>query len=839
MKRLDRVNFVAGNVDKPRMFPWCRALAILLLASAPTLVARAASLSDEINDFEYDANTDFDILTGDYLNAKVGAGLSRERTPDGRASIRREHYPLSLGINGTSLLGGAVNSLLPLDLGLSVERGVSFYRRLEPGLVKSSAVLPLNPLKHLPSSAEEIAGLVGPDGRYVAEPKLPPGTTLHLPARTSLSVGVGTRTAAIVAGAAIGPGSAVLEQVLSARLSRGFTVRYDTYLTRLLEPSTEARYQRVVSLDRQDLVTLKAGLRSDIDAKIAQGVDFGPVNAESLANKVLERVVNYVLGPGARYTPHEESRSVSTIFDYSYDLGDPAARSALNEALRGKPRLPELAALRTAVAKTGDPEALFQRFSVPFEASERLAYAAPGAPPRVRRNFAGALETVRTGDAAAFAVRAILERGHQESRANSRIVTHDGAYAMGEDVSSRVFAWSFGMGRERGRSTLQSPRATNSQGQGTDDYTELVFSHREEDKHLRPDDVTTLAQSLARQLGPEVFPWPPESSRLISPLSEAWRKLRDDVRSGTMKRGTLEFDFRFSPPHLSELRAALHREAAAAGGYDAFTGSKYVFLESLLLEQMHRSAIAAGRPELVLKPDSVTAKAKKGLHRLAYGSTQQWDSVQVCARQVAGLLAMFLMREDTSLAATERGLEPYRRTPAQDSQREGLEKIKRLYEAPSDDKCRETRESLTMPTLIALLRAKVPLSLGPEAPLPFSYTLRANGVGQEGIVYSPMPAQLGRVDTPILKEIEESQLNGRRGQNRDSALLEDSRLRGPRATVGRPGEIESPNYHHDGFEGYAKAIPVADDEIPVPAPVPKALPVAEPVAPIPLEIPGE
>lgn len=657
-------------------------------------------LADKTEDISFDANEPVNLFNGDPIwSAVARAGFERTPSPDSKYTIRKEHWRLNPSANIGGLISDLTGTVLPVGISVDVERGVSFYRRAERALIPSVLKMPLSPLNNIPSSGDDLAQ------------KIPPGTTVHIPARTRVSIGKGYSTPIIsnalaeVGYTAAKAAAQTVDITSILGVSASFTVqaKYDLLITRKNDDPNIAQVQLIASKDD----SLQAGITAGI-----QGVLENP-NIKGLERKAYKRVRSKVMGKlfgqPLNVDFAQQGNSVQCIFDYSYDLNNKVARDALTKAINGLKPFVDLKVMKNVSAR-GPSSVLADIFSPAFEDSHRLATDQNSG---VSKKNVVSSERSYTENGFQFGINAIGRVKSSAGQSNTLSHTEKGPQLALQETNRSEIGGPFGIGRETKNETLTTHVGFDPEGRLMDGYQETVYQMDFVDKKFDPESIHEVIKTLRAKLGPDALPYvdgPPETQ---NELSNFLRYLLNNAGSDNnqLNKGAISVQFKLSPKYLFLARSRL-KESALYYGHST-QAQQHAFISATIAKKVINLAARMGI---------------EGIITIGEG----------CVKALSDRLAMFLLFKNLNPPYFDVGLERYQK------------KLPWI--------CGETYDNLALPTIVEFLN-DVPTdpSLGPRYSTYAHVTGRTKATkkvpskdlafefGQRSAIYTPLQDNIAEV----------------------------------------------------------------------------------------------
>lgn len=584
-------------------------------------------VSDKAEDIDFSETQRVDLLQGDPIFGAVASiAAGRSPSPDSKFAIRKENWRINPSINLTSVLNDITSATLPVGISVDVERGVSFYRRYEPQFLKSILDWPLNPLTHLPKSGFDV------------REKIPVGTTVHIPARTRVSLGKGYTLSMLSSVLKDTLDIVTLSDVISASASISMDAKYDMLISRSPESPNMARVQLIAAKEDSVNFGISTGLKlllTDEESYTTTGNKYGDKASKKALSKITSKVTGKLLGQPLQLDFARSGDGVQTIFDYSYDLSKPDSQRALTDALKGAGPMVDLKVMRK-VSATGSSSLIEDIFSPGFESSKLLSQDPNSG---VVQNVTMSSERSYKDSGWRVGINALFKLGSFNSQSNSVTHSEGQSQLVISEQARKDSQGPFGIRRESSVEDLSTHVGFDPSGRLIDSYAETIYKFDYSDKNFNTDSVHRMTAALRSKLGPDIISYYNEYPRVgvtQTGLAEMLDRLRLSTSPGPGRfhKGQFQLEFRISPTYLFLTRWELKR-GAVQNGY--ITQAQQ--LEYISRWVAHRLKIMASR---------------LGVEGLLTMSDR-------CVLALSNHLAMYFLLKHTEAPYLDPGLETYSR----------------------------------------------------------------------------------------------------------------------------------------------------------------------------------
>ncbi|MEZ4815735.1 MAG: hypothetical protein R3A80_11090 [Bdellovibrionota bacterium] len=699
-------------------------------------------LGREVNGLDYKVEESQDF-SGSFTNIGIGAGFERNQSVDRKSSLLTYRYSLSPSASAPLMVSEAVRSaadfLLPPGftpfLGVSATRGVTFYRRVEPGLVRSALHFPLTPFQNIPRNADELAPLTPG-----AKEKFPKGSAMQIPSSTTLSLGLAkslqrelyedlskttqeeaTDLLKDVVGTAknvANPLDFAILSALSFVFSKNYTLSYDTILTRFEGEGEYVRLQKIVSYSK----TLQSQLSFNIFNVLKTRFPFVKQEAlnsiaNRLASKVIKKVINKLIGVSANLTLNHSQSEEAALWDYTYDLRDPLAREAFDEAYARKGLAPELKVVDIKNPQTPRHQEIKKDFDGPFQKSHEIAMDFKKqdiANPSVIQNFDGSFS--RQSESKNFHVSIPFLTASASMILSSSTVSTEGI-ALKNNVGERdKFKRIPLIDTQRNLTRFEVTRMVDPQtGALIDDVSELKLTH----KMIR----RNITGNAMRDFTDEIYKYVGGDSRLFpdryGPLTSLTQKLNiiesdsDYIPWG----GEVEAQITVSPLYIALMRRSFlegaqvafqHSSENTVEGFEGGTqGILFKYIFNAAIKHLERVARKKGKAHLAVQKAGHFKKLKTQVVGLFTGTDTRINPLSwtTCATQVAQKIALFFMQNHPTPATIDFRLRFYESYPncQYNADYLGLMGLRDAITEPVSDECSDTYDELGLATILDIL----------------------------------------------------------------------------------------------------------------------------------------
>ncbi|MBP7845428.1 MAG: hypothetical protein KA116_11515, partial [Proteobacteria bacterium] len=515
-------------------------------------------VSDKAEDIDINNAQRVDLLKGDPIFGAVASlAVGRSPSPDSKFAIRKEHWRINPSINITSLLNDVSGATLPVGISVDVERGVSFYRRYEPQFLKSILDWPLNPTSHLPRSGFDVRD------------KIPVGTTVHIPARTRVSLGKGYSMSLLSSVLKDTLDIVTLRDLISATASISVEAKYDMLISRSPEAPNMARVQLIAAKEDSLNLGISTGIKlllSDEDTYTSTGNKYGDKASKRALSKVTSKVMGKLLGQPLQLDFARSGDGVQTIFDYSYDLNNIESQRALTDALKGAGPLVDLKVMK-GVSASGSSALIEDIFSPGFESSKQLSQDPNSG---VVQNVVMSSERSYKDSGWRVGVNSLFRLGSFNGKSNSLTHSDGQSQLVMSEQSRKESQGPFGIRRESTNEDLSTHVGFDPNGHLIDSYAETIYKFDYSDKNFNTDSVNRMTAALRSKLGPDIISYYNEYPRVgvtQTGLGEMLERLRLSTSSGPGQfyKGQFQLEFRISPTYLFLTRWELKRGALQNG----------------------------------------------------------------------------------------------------------------------------------------------------------------------------------------------------------------------------------------------------------------------------------
>lgn len=711
--------------------------------------SHAGWFSREINGLDYTLEQN-QLFTEGNLGLGLEAGMQRGQTADRQASVLTYRYRISptasVPISTMTALKDVTKYILPTGfmpfLGVNMQKGVTFYRRVEPGILDSALHVPLTPFSNIPKSADEVAPL-DPNAKQI----FPKGTTMDLPSTTGLSFGLTRSQAEECAGDlsgqlkdlagqlaksaaknSVNPLDLVIQESLTLILSKNYSLTHQIILTRFEGPGEYARLQKVVAYSK----SVQAELHFQIGKSLKTHFPFlnqAQMNdlANTLSSRVLKRVLTKVIGASVDFVFTNNKSEEVALWDYTYDLSKPAAREAFNQAYQNTKFAPEIAIKANSLLKRPQHDEIKEQFDDPFKMSYELSHQSGQASaivPSVWKNFDGSFK--RDSQEQSLSISLPFYSGTDDTlRAQSIIHTEGQAFSHGINSQRSSDKVPF-INSKQEYTRLETVRMIDPEkGTPLDDATELKFTHQIWQRKIGRNAISDFADTVYQHVGGDSSVYPFRNGYRTS-LSDKLNMVEQQSNAFPWG-GTVAAEVVVSPTYLSLMRLSLMTGAEQNFGFskvyvppgaDADTrsdfeggsqGVLYKFIFNAVINHLYHVAERKQKSFLVVKQNTEIDQTVSRIKDLFMGTKTQLASSEwsTCALKLASKISIFMMHEHPTLAQLNRRLDFYKFSPNcyGSFDYEGLLALRDAMTESLPAKCQETYDLLTLPTIMDMIES--------------------------------------------------------------------------------------------------------------------------------------